>query len=240
MTASPELAALLDLQALDTAVDQRRHTLAHLPEAAEVAALDARAAATLGARREVALRRDEVASRQAAMEAELAATEARAGTVDARLYSGEVSAARDLQAMTDDVAALRRRASELEDRILEVLDEREPLDAEVADRDAELEALATQRADAEARRTAAASAVEAELADLAGRREAAASGINAALLADYERIRARTGGVGAARLVGDRCDGCHLTLPAAELDRVRRAPVGTVQHCEECGRILVP
>jgi predicted nucleic acid-binding Zn-ribbon protein len=52
-------------------------------------------------------------------------------------------------------------------------------------------------------------------------------------------LRGRLGGIGAARLVGSRCDGCQLTLAAAEVERVKRADPGTVVHCEECGRILV-
>jgi uncharacterized protein len=60
------------------------------------------------------------------------------------------------------------------------------------------------------------------------------------LLATYERLRARLGGVGVARLVGTHCDGCHLTLSAVELDRVRHLPDGEVYTCEQCGRILVP
>ena len=55
----------------------------------------------------------------------------------------------------------------------------------------------------------------------------------------YERQRARLEGVAVARLVGGRCDGCHLTLPAVELDRIRHESAGTLEYCEQCGRILV-
>jgi hypothetical protein len=46
--------------------------------------------------------------------------------------------------------------------------------------------------------------------------------------------------VGAARLVGTTCQGCHLTIPATEVDRIRKAPKGTVEYCDNCGAILVP
>ena len=42
-----------------------------------------------------------------------------------------------------------------------------------------------------------------------------------------------------ARLTGGRCDGCHLSLPAVELDRIRHEAAGTLEYCEQCGRILV-
>ena len=49
----------------------------------------------------------------------------------------------------------------------------------------------------------------------------------------------RFDGVAVARLVGSHCDGCHLTLPAMELDRIRHLPEGELVTCEQCGRILV-
>jgi hypothetical protein len=59
------------------------------------------------------------------------------------------------------------------------------------------------------------------------------------LAARYERLRARLGGVGAARLVGDRCDGCHLTLPSVEFERIRHLAPGEFATCPQCDRILV-
>ena len=44
-----------------------------------------------------------------------------------------------------------------------------------------------------------------------------------------------------ARLVGNTCQGCRLTIPATEVDRIRKAgPDGDVAHCDNCGAILVP
>ena len=235
----PRFDALLELQRTDTAIDQRRHRLAHLPEAAALAALAEQTAAIEQRRRATAAARDEVARRQAVFEGELAATEDRSRTVSARMYSGEVSASRDLQAMAADLESLKARASDLEDRILEVLDERDPLDASLIADDEELAALAGRRAAGEQALAEAEGGLRAELEELQARRAGAAAGIPAELLADYERIRASAGGVGAARLVGGRCDGCHLTIPSMELDRIRHSPPDAVLHCEECGRILV-
>src|SRR5947209_3691288 len=80
---------------------------------------------------------------------------------------------------------------------------------------------------------------EAELATELDARGAAAAGIPEDLLSQYERLRAKQGGIGAARLVGNRCSGCHLTLPATELDRLRHQTPDVVVLCDQCGRILV-
>ena len=62
----------------------------------------------------------------------------------------------------------------------------------------------------------------------------------AALAARYETLRARLKGTGAARLIGTRCDGCHLELSSGEVEKIRALPPGEVATCEQCGRILVP
>ena len=81
--------------------------------------------------------------------------------------------------------------------------------------------------------------VDAEIQGVVSARDAAIAPIPAALLATYERLRTRLGGVGVAPLVGASCGGCHLTLSASELDRIRRLPPDEVVTCDQCGRILV-
>ncbi|HEY3810738.1 MAG TPA: C4-type zinc ribbon domain-containing protein [Acidimicrobiales bacterium] len=234
-----DLDALLALQDLDTARDQVRHRGAHLPERAELAAIDRQAAeldTTIGA---VTATRDEIAARQAAIEAELAATEERAAAVNRRLYGGEVSASRELQALAADVDTLKARASGLEDQVLELMEQREPLDAGLVDAAAQREALDERRRTLTGALAAAAATVDDELARLDRLREESAAAVPADALAAYERLRARLDGVAVARLVGSHCDGCHLTLPSMELDRIRHLPPDEVVTCEQCGRILV-
>jgi predicted nucleic acid-binding Zn-ribbon protein len=236
---APQLAALLAVQDIDTARDQVRHRRRHHPARAELAELEAAEVAARPRRAAAEAARDEAAGRQAALEAELAATERRSAQVSKRLYGGEVSASRELQALAADIEALKRRASDLEDAVLEVLDEREPLDAAVDALDAAAAARQARRAAATEQLAAAEADLDAELADLDRRRSAAAEVVPADLLATYDRIRAHLGGVGAAPLVGNHCGGCHLVLPATELDRLRYQPDDAVVTCDNCGRILV-
>jgi predicted nucleic acid-binding Zn-ribbon protein len=81
--------------------------------------------------------------------------------------------------------------------------------------------------------------IDAELATQTAQRADDASRLPEPLLSEYESLRARLGGVGAARLTGDLCGGCHLSLPAVEVDRIRHLPPDTLVHCDECGRLLV-
>jgi uncharacterized protein len=159
--------------------------------------------------------------------------------VNTRLYGGTVSASRELQAMATDVDALKRRISDLEDRALGLMDEREPLDSKVAELDRQIAALGEQKASARESLAQAELEVDYALEEFSEQRPTVLGNVPANLLATYDRLRPRLGGVAVARLVGGRCDGCHLALPAVELDRIRHHDAGTLEYCEQCGRILV-
>ena len=237
--AAPELERLLEVQELDTTLDQLRHRRATLPARDELAAVEARLVELATSLEETQQRRDQVARRQGEFEAELQALEARVGELEGKMYGGTISASRDLQAMAGEVDSLKKRRSSLEDNILGAMDEREPIDAEVQ-RLEDAQVGATEEADGLRARIAEA---EAEIAEEEQReldaRAALVVQVPAPLMEQYERIRSQSGGVGAARLVGTSCSGCHLSLPAVEIDRLKRATPDTVVLCDQCGRILV-
>jgi uncharacterized protein len=231
--------ALLALQDLDTHIDQEMHRKAQLPERAELAEIERLMGQAQAARSVLAAALGEVASRQEAAERELKATEDRVVQVNRRLYGGTVTASRELQAMAEDVEGLKRRASELEDKALAFMEEREPFDADLAALDGKLAELTERQGDTLERLGAAETEVDASIARLAAQHPGAVEAVPKPLLTAYDRLRSRLGGVAVARLVGGRCDGCHLSLPAMELDRIRHQNAGSLETCEQCGRILV-
>ena len=230
---------LLVVQEHDSAADRLRHKKETLPERARLAEVEAGLSGLASSMGDVAERRDEVARRQQRHEDELASVEAKIGEVEKRLYSGAVTVPRELQAMEADVVSLKRHRSDIEDRVIEAMQEREPLDAEVSRHEEQRAAFEAEADQLRAAIAAESNDIDAELATELEARTAAAAGIPDDLLSQYERLRAQNGGVGAARLVNGRCSGCHLTLPATELDRIRHGDPDVVILCDQCGRILV-
>ncbi len=233
------LAVLIRVQDLDTAIAQLQHRRGSLPERAELVAVEAALAALDGRGRELDGQRQELLGRQNALEEQIEGVAGRRRTLEDRLYGARGSAARDLQAMDEEIRHLAERRDELEEQELTLMEEQEPIDGELATLAAERGRL---QSSAEVLRRAVADAetvVDAELAaELVARSELAA-GLPDDLADRYESLRSRLGGVGAARLVGNHCGGCHLELPSVEVERVRRLPPGTVATCDQCGRILV-
>ncbi|HEV8296354.1 MAG TPA: C4-type zinc ribbon domain-containing protein [Acidimicrobiales bacterium] len=233
------LATLLDLQDHDTAADQQRHKRASLPERAELVEIE-RARATLEAESAgVAAERAELAREQRRLEDEVAAVESKASSEDTRLYSGTITSPKELQTLQEEIASLKRRQGVLEDRVLELMEQGEPLDEQLAGFASRRATLDARAADVRSRLASAETEIDADLARLASERALLASGVAAGVLAEYEQLRTRLGGVAAAKLEGGSCRGCHLHLAAVELDRIRKLPADAIVHCEECGRILV-
>jgi len=236
---APAQEALLAVQDLDTALDQHRHRRGQLPQRQELVALDAELRELASGIAAAAERRDVVAARQSQVEAELDATQARVAEISGRLYGGTVSASRDLQAMATEIEHLQARAATLEDAVLAEMEASEPLDAEVDALEASRAARVAARTLLAERLAVAEAEVDAEIAALVERRGAAAVAVAPELLGTYEQLRGRLDGVGAARLVGAMCSGCHLALPATEIDRIKRAAPDEIVLCDQCGRILV-
>jgi predicted nucleic acid-binding Zn-ribbon protein len=229
---------LLTLQGIDTAIDQVRHRRATLPQRAQLVALAADVKSLDLSAAQLLVRRDEAVGRLRTAEEDLAGTERRVKEVERRLYGGAVSASRELSAMAADIEQLQARASQLEELALERMDEAEPLEQGLAEMVARRAAMGVTRQELLAALSAAETELDGSLADLTAKREAAASAVPEGLVATYESLRRRLGGVGVARLVGAQCSGCHLAVPAVELDRVRHHPED-MAFCDQCGRILV-
>ncbi len=230
---------LLAVQEHDTRVDQLRHRGATLPERSELAELESRRAAIDSSTGGLRAERDALAERQEVLENQIESAKTRKGELERRMYGGQVSSARDLAAMDDEVRQLGRHITELENRELEVMEQIEPLEGELQAAEVERDALDTRADELRSALDQATKEIDAEISAEIAARQPLVTGLPADLLGRYEALRRKLGGTGAARLVGNSCTGCHLTLPAMEVDRIKRAPADAVITCDNCGRILV-
>ncbi|MDH3753045.1 MAG: C4-type zinc ribbon domain-containing protein [Acidimicrobiia bacterium] len=234
-----DLSALLDIQTHDTATDQLQHRRASLPERDELVTIAAEEKALDAELADARTRRHDLERQERRFEDEATLIEDKATSEQAKLYSGEVNAMKELQALQAEIASLKRRQGDLEDEAIALMELIEPVDAELevlADR---ATSLANRRADAEKRLAETEAEIDAKSATVLAEREQLASSLGADLLQTYEKVRADQGGVAVSRLVNGTCDGCHLGLSAVELDRVKHEPPDALVYHDECGRILV-
>jgi predicted nucleic acid-binding Zn-ribbon protein len=215
------------------------HRRATLPARAELAAVEARLDDVGDRTARAEADRRALSDRQGRLESDIAAVARRVHEVEGRMYSGEVSASRELMSMSEEVESLNRRRSELEEMAFETMATGEPVDAELGRLAAERGAAETEAERLRGLIDESEAEIDAEVAAETEARMALVANLPAELIQRYERLRVRLGGVGAARLEHGSCGGCHLALPAVELDHIRRAPPEAIIICEQCGRILV-
>ena len=234
-----EQRALLQLQAHDSAIDRLDHRRGSLPEDARLAELgDALSAVgQLTAEREgtmATVQRD-----QSRLEDEIEMVTTKARNEEARAVSGKVTSPKELTAIQEEVAGLKRRQATLEDELLELMEQRETLEGELTELATRRDAFTADQAEVTKARDAALAEIDRELDGERTARDQVVPEVGEQLRALYDQIRSRQGGIGAAALVGNTCQGCRVSISPVELAAIRKLPPEEVKRCENCRRILV-
>jgi uncharacterized protein len=234
-----EQRALLQLQAHDSVIDRLEHRRGSLPEDARLAEL----ADALGAVDQLTAERQgslaTVQRDQTRLEDEIDMVTAKAGNEEARAASGKVTSPKELTAIQEEVASLKRRQATLEDELLELMEQRETLEGELGELTTRRQGFTAEQAEVTNARDAALIEIDRELEAERAARDKLAPEVGEELRALYDQIRARQGGIGAAALVGNTCQGCRVSISPVELAAIRKLPPEEVKRCENCRRILV-
>jgi uncharacterized protein len=229
---------LLDLQAIDTRLDQITHRRATLPEQRQLDEVTVRLRALDDDLVRARTAEADVQREVAKADADVQLVRDRSARNQTRLMAGQ-GTAKDMQALQHEVDSLTRRQAELEDIELEVMERAEALSAAVARAQAERDEHAARVDELVAARDRVVAELEAEAATVVRPRPDVVAGVGEDLVGLYEKIRASSGGIGAAALRHRRCEGCRLELNQVDINRIRDAADDEVLRCEECRRILV-
>lgn len=229
--------SLLELAELDAELARIAHRAGHLPEQQEHERIQAdhTAAADRLAALELAL--EDLDAQAARFESEIDAVRQRADRDRALLDSGQTSA-KQVADLQHELETLQRRQASLEDSLLELLEQREQLQAQATAETGVVDELATELARAEQSLQTASAELETTRAQRAATRAELAGTIDGELLALYERQRA-SGGVGAGPLRGGQCGACRIEIDRGELARISAAQPEEVLRCPECSAILL-
>ena len=234
-----DLDHLVVVQEHDLSLDRLRRQRATLPARSDLANAESAIAAITPGLNELTAQRDVVARDAHRLDDEVASVREKSVAADKSLYSGKVTAIKELQALQTEIDQLAARQGVLEDRELELMQTLETLEAEVATLEAQIQVQSDAAARARVEIASGETDLDAQIAVVVEARSSEAYGLPDALLATYELVRGRANGVGVARLVGNTCQGCRLSIPANEIDRIKRGIPGE-SCCDNCGAILVP
>ncbi|HEX6195655.1 MAG TPA: C4-type zinc ribbon domain-containing protein [Jiangellaceae bacterium] len=230
---------LLDLQALDTKLDQLTHRRKSLPEIADLEKLAGEHSRLRDAEVSANTQVSDLERQRERADKDVELVRARKDRDQRRLDTGQVSAARELESLQSEIASLDRRQSELEEIELEIMEKLEAAEEEASRLAVEREDVGRRARDVQANRDAAWQEIDAELTERKAERDAVAGEIPDDLLGLYEKTRAAGHGIGAAAIRQRRCEGCRLELDPVTLNTIRSAAPDAIVRCEECRRILV-
>lgn len=229
------LADLLDLQAVDLDIDRLLHERQSLPELdeyraahAELADLEQTLATADEDLRTTTLELDKT-------EGELAMTAAHLESEQNRLYAGGMSA-RDADYLRREVEMLDRKRGEAEDKVLELMEQRERQDAAAAELQTKVDAARDAKESIETVIKQAWGVIDSKLATLESRKAAIVPLIVPELIELYEELRRTKEGVAVGAIHEGVCGGCHLKLTTSEANEAQRSDP---PRCIHCRRILV-
>ncbi len=235
MGETESLRALMEADRWIERVGARR---AHLAEAGELAALEVELRALLTQLREAEARLAPMKGAYEEVARESSRLRDRARSLDTTLSSSTASA-RELTALQGELANVRTRLAECEDRELELLVDAEPLQDEVDAVKRKAQPGVARRAELIDVVAQLQASLEDELIALRLARGEKTTDVAPALLNRYETAMAHAGTSGAAQVVEGHCDGCRIALSPLDLDRFRNLAADTFMVCPECGRLLL-
>jgi predicted nucleic acid-binding Zn-ribbon protein len=235
------LSPLLEVQDLDLAGDLLKLRRRDLPEREALRLCQARKAPLDEAHAALVDLRASLRLSEHGIGAEVAEMATRISAVEHTLYAGTVRVSKELMALQEEIRLLRQKQSGLEEQEMELLEEIDRTETEMAENralrkqtDAETDALTAAIRGAEA-------AIDAELALLGEQRRALIDGIPPGILAEYERLRTRErlAGRAAVPLRDGSCGGCRMKLPVLEYNQMKARPEDALLCCVHCSRVLV-
>lgn len=229
---------LLALAQLDSDLIQIKHKMDTLPIARQFDEVSKE----LSAKRDLLVaaqtERDDIKHELTRSEVDVEQVASRIERDEKRLSSGQGSP-KELEQLQHELGSLEKRRAELEEVELEIMVRIEGVDSRIKELGQECSSLESQLSELKIKKDQESTALEGSMKQTRESRADLAPKIDSELLALYEKIRSSGDGIGAAKLAGNQCTGCHLTMNAAELTRIKALADDEVVRCEECRRILI-
>jgi predicted nucleic acid-binding Zn-ribbon protein len=229
--------ALLELQEHDLALLRLAKDLEEMPE--KRAILTARVKLgeieKLKTRTDAAVHAMEQSSK--AVEDKIGALGVKMAHEQEKLVSGEIANPKELQSVSKELDALRRRVEALESELLAQMQKHENGVAQAAKIEAALVEGHRREGELTARFKTHGGEILQQVEAKKRERAALAAMLDPTLLKRYESTRSTRHGVGIGVLENTRCSACRVGLPAGRIAELNAGP--DVATCPSCGRILI-
>lgn len=229
--------ALQSLQDLDLEMLRSEKRLDELPE--KKAILDVRAkqreVGALKSKADLLVTKLEAEVRR--MQDETAGVDSKIAAEQQKIMSGQVADHKQVQNISRELDALRRRKDKLERDTLDVMERIEKAAEQKSKIDAALAQLADREVQYIERFREQGGDLQTHIADSRRQRDEIARSLDPGLLAQYENLRAAKAGIAIGRLEGESCSVCRMQLPAGAIATLKTG--GELGICPQCHRMII-
>ena len=223
-------AQLNKLQQIDLEVQRKRQKLDEIQSSSDDKTLLAVKSELNSRQQQLSVARKE----QKDTEWELEDLEAKAKQFGHKLYSGTTKNPKELASLESEVKLLKSKIRRKEDELLQLMSQVEEMEAQVKTCDQKFQEVQQEWQQSQETVGQAKAALENELIKLEGIRQGLAEPIPAEIVALYEQLKL-VKGLAVVRVEQGRCQGCHITLPTSQWQRVK---AGDLIQCNSCSRIM--
>ncbi len=177
---------------------------------------------------------NELSSRQKSLEWQAEDLKAKLDRANEQLYSGRVKNPKELSNLQHEAQLLSSNISKTDEETLEVIEKAETAEDALSQ---QKETLRQVEAEWQAEQEELKNAIpgyQARITELRQKRDELIGAIDEQYIRIYERIKLQRGQA-VARVLQGACEGCHISLSSAQLQRSRST---NIEKCANCGRIL--
>ncbi len=228
---------LKKLQSIDSEIDSLETKRASLPEIERLEALQVELTKLQNNLSKIEKELKEEERKQKKMEGELDLVSLKIDKEEKKLYSGTIANPKELASIQEEIKVLKNQNDEQETRLLEELDVVDNLKKEVSELTSQIDDLSAERSEVDKKYKEVAAEIDAQLGKLRNERRNVVPNIEESILSLYEDLRKTKQGLAVVQLKDGVCQGCHMELPAEEVDKMLHSD--DLWQCDNCKRIIV-
>ena len=162
----------------------------------------------------------------------------RSETLNTQLYGGEVTNPRDLESLEREASNVLRLVGQQESALEDITTKIEEAQTKKTELQSKLDEAKAAWKVRQSELQSALKELNAKKEGFEGQRSKLTEGLDPSSLQQYEILRKSKGGLAVAKVERGLCQGCRMSLPTHQQQRVR---VGQqVVLCSSCGRMLFP
>ena len=156
--------------------------------------------------------------------------------LDGQLYGGEVTSPSALQSLEQEASNVRAQMEKLDLELAELSSRTEESQNKCTEMEQRLSENRTAWESRQSELTESLTRLSSERKDIASQRGDLAASLDPAGVQQYEKLRNAKGGLAVAKVERGLCQGCRMSLPNHQQQRVRNGQQTVL--CSSCGRML--